>query len=315
MRRAALAFRDRAGLEDSMNRRKFLTVAACAGAGVSLSSAKLEAATPVRVQGKLRQSIVHWCFQRGAKWQVSDTIKAALELGCTSVEGVQPEHWELLKQNGLKCAYVGAHTFLKGMNNPIFWDHNLQAIEARIDQCAEYGNPNVLSFTGLADTTALGGSVVSAEAGKRNCIEAFKKAIGRAEKKGVTLLLEHLNSRDSGEMKGHPGYQGDDLGYCADIVRGVGSPNMKLLFDIYHVQIMHGDLMRRLEECKDIIGHVHTAGNPGRGELDANQEINYRPVIRKLADLGYSGYLGHEFIPTRDAMTGLREAVSICSVG
>ena len=295
-----------------MNRRNFLTVAACVGVGVA--GTKLVPAQHPAAKGKLRQSIVHWCFERGAKWQLADTIKAALELGCVSVEGVQPASWDLLKQHGLKCAYVGAHTFVKGMNNPIFWDANLQAIQERIDKCAEFGFPNVLSFTGLADTTAVGGSVISAEAGKRNCIEVFKKAVGQAERKGVTLLLEHLNSRDAAEMKGHPGYQGDNLSYCAEIVRAVGSPNMKLLFDIYHVQVMHGDLMRRLEECKDIIGHVHTAGNPGRCEIGANQEINYAAVIRKLIDLGYAGYLGHEFIPTRQPMDGLREAVKICAV-
>jgi hydroxypyruvate isomerase len=295
-----------------MIRRNFLTAAV--GLGVGVVGTKLVTAQFPAAKGKLRQSIVHWCFERGAKWQLADTIKAAVELGCVSVEGVQPAGWALLKQHRLKCAFVGAHSFDKGMNNPIFWDANLQAIHERIDKCAEYGNPNVLSFTGLADTTAVGGSAISTEAGKRNCIEAFKKAIDHAERKGVTLLLEHLNSRDGAEMKGHPGYQGDDLTYCAEIVRAVGSPNMKLLFDIYHVQVMHGDLIRRLDECKDVIGHVHTAGNPGRCEIGPNQEINYRTVIRKLIDIGYTGFLGHEFIPTRKPMDGLREAAKICAV-
>lgn len=294
-----------------MKRRDFLALAGCVGIGVA--GTKL-ATTKRAAAGRLRQSVVHWCFERGANWKLADTIKAALELGCVSVEGVQPRDWDLLRQNGLTCAFVGAHTFLKGMNNPLFWDANLQAIHERIDKCAEYGFPNVLSFTGLADTSAIGGSAISREAGRRNCIEAFRKVIGHAERKGVTLLLEHLNSRDAGEMKGHPGYQGDDLGYCAEIVRAVDSPKMKLLFDIYHVQVMHGDLLRRLDECKDIIGHVHTAGNPGRGEIGSNQEINYATVVRKLADLGYNGYLGHEFIPTRAPMDGLREAVKICAV-
>ena len=125
----------------------------------------------------------------------------------------------------------------------------------------------------------------------------------------MTLCLEHLNTRDAAEMKGHPGYQGDDIDYCADIVRAVGSPRMKLLFDIYHVQIMHGDVIRRIEQCKDVIGHIHTAGNPGRGELDDNQEINYPPIMRKLLEIGYTGYVGQEFIPTRDPLEGLRQAV------
>ncbi|HUR57929.1 MAG TPA: TIM barrel protein [Opitutaceae bacterium] len=295
-------------------RRDFVTWLAAAPA-LAAAASRLPAAEPkLASAGRLKQSIVHWCFARGAQWKVADTVKAALELGCVSVEGVQPVDWPLLKQNGLKCAYVGAHTFVQGMNNPIFWDANLKAIHDRIDACAEYGNPNVLSFTGYADTRAQGGSVISAEAGKRNCIEAYKKVMAYAERKGVTLLLEHLNSRDAGDMKGHPGYQGDDVSYCADIVRAVDSPRMKLLFDIYHVQIMHGDLTRRLDECKDVIGHIHTAGNPGRNEIGPSQEINYRPLMQKLLALGYAGYVGHEFIPTREPMAGLREAVGICAV-
>lgn len=265
-------------------------------------------------QGKVKQSIVHWCFARGAGWKLEDTVKAALALGCVSVEGVKPEEWDLLKANGLKCAYTGAHGFVKGMNNPLFWDHNLKVIHERIDQCAVYGNPNVLSFTGFADTRQEGGSVIDREAGKKNCIEAYKKVTGYAESKGVTIIMEHLNSRVAEEMKGHPGYQGDDLDYCAEIVRAVDSPNMKLLFDLYHVQIMHGDLIRRLESCRDILGHVHTAGNPGRCEIGPEQEVNYPPLMRKLLDVGYEGYVGHEFIPTRDAMEGLREAVRLCDV-
>jgi hydroxypyruvate isomerase len=285
-----------------------------ASSGLAALSPKPASAEPLIKHKKIKQSIVHWCFARGAKWKVADTAKAALELGCVSVEGCAPEDWDLLKQNNLKCAYVGAHGFVKGMNNPIFWDANLQAIHDRIDKCAEYGNPNVLSFTGFADTTKDGGSVIGLEEGKKNCIEAYKKAIGYAEKKGVVLLLEHLNSRESAEMKGHPGYQGDNLDYCADIVRAVGSPNMRLLFDIYHVQIMHGDIIRRMEQCKDIIGHIHTAGNPGRCEIGKDQELNYPPLMQKLLEIGYTGYVGHEFIPTIDPMVGLREAVGLCDV-
>ncbi len=285
-----------------------------AGAGLTSLAPNTSRAETLVKNGKIKQSIVHWCFQRGAKWKIEDTVKAALELGCLSVEGVGPENWDLLKQNNLKCAYVGAHGFVKGMNNPAFWDANLKAIHERIDKCAEYSNPNVLSFTGFADTTKEGGSVIGLEEGKKNCIEAYKKVIGYAEQKNVTIILEHLNSRDSAEMKGHPGYQGDNLDYCAEIVRAVDSPRMKLLFDIYHVQIMHGDLLRRVESCKDILGHIHTAGNPGRGEIGGDQEIHYPPVMKKLLEVGYDGYVGHEFIPTRDPMIGLREAVQLCDV-
>jgi hydroxypyruvate isomerase len=115
-------------------------------------------------------------------------------------------------------------------------------------------------------------------------------------------------------MKGHPGYQGDDLDWVAGIIRKIGSPRVKLLFDIYHVQIMHGDVIRRIEQTKDIIGHVHTAGNPGRAELDDQQEINYPPIMRKLLEIGYKGYVGQEFIPTRNPLESLRQAVRLCDV-
>ena len=129
------------------------------------------------------------------------------------------------------------------------------------------------------------------------------------------MCVEHLNTRDdSHPMKGHPGYQGDDLDWLASIIRKVGSPRVKLLFDIYHVQIMHGDVIRRIEENKDIIGHVHTAGNPGRAELDENQEIAYPAIMRKLIDVKYTGYVGQEFIPTRDPKEGLKQAVKLCDV-
>jgi hydroxypyruvate isomerase len=123
-----------------------------------------------------------------------------------------------------------------------------------------------------------------------------------------------LNSRDPVNMKGHPGYQGDHTDYCVDIINRVGSPNLKLLFDIYHVQIMDGDIIRRIRQLRDTIGHVHTAGNPGRGELDEKQEIAYRAIMEALVEIGYNGYVGQEFIPTRDPLVGLRQAVTLCDV-
>ena len=156
---------------------------------------------------------------------------------------------------------------------------------------------------------------LSLEEGAKNCVEGLKQVIGHAEEKGINLCLEMLNSRDdSHPMKGHPGYQGDHTDYCIDIIKAVGSERMKLLYDIYHVQIMDGDLIRRIQQHKEYIGHVHTAGNPGRAELDDKQEILYPPVMKALLEIGYEGYVGQEFIPTRDATEGLREAVSLCDV-
>src|SRR4029453_2187773 len=130
----------------------------------------------------------------------------------------------------------------------------------------------------------------------------------------VTLCLEMLNSPVDANMKGHPGYQGDHTDYCIELIKQVGSERLKLLFDIYHVQIMDGDVITRVRQYKDYIGHVHTAGNPGRGELDDTQEINYPPIIKALVAVGYKGYVGQEFIPTRDAVAGLKQAVEVCDV-
>ena len=206
---------------------------------------------------------------------------------------------------------------MKGFNNPDYHDEVIARTKKMIDPCAEAGFPNVIAFTGykwqVAEDPKSG--EITRDEGEKNCIKGLKEIAGYAEQKKVTICVEHLNTRDdSHPMKGHPGYQGDDLDYVAGILRKVGSPRVKLLFDIYHVQIMHGDIIRRIEQTKDIIGHVHTAGNPGRGELDDKQEINYPPIMRKLLDIKYDGYVGQEFIPTRDPLKGLTEAVRLCDV-
>ena len=157
---------------------------------------------------------------------------------------------------------------------------------------------------------------IAPEQGSKNCVKTWKSVMKHAEKKGVNLCLEHLNSRDdSHPMKGHPGYYGDDVDLCVDLIKRVDSPNMKLLFDIYHVQVMHGDVIRRLRANKDVIGHYHTAGNPGRCEIDENQEINYPPILKAILETGYDGYVAQEFIPTwRDKYKALRHAVTLCDV-
>ena len=241
--------------------------------------------------------------------------------GTKSVELVGPEHWPTLKKHGLTCAIApngmpGA-PFVKGFNNPIYHEEVIARMTEMIDACAEAGVPSIIAFTGykFRDADDPKSGEISLEEGADNCVKGFKKIIGHAEKKGVTICLEHLNSRDgSHPMKGHPGYQGDDIDYCAKIIRRVNSPRLKLLFDVYHVQIMNGDVIRRIEELKDIIGHVHTAGNPGRAELDENQEIQYPAIMRKLIEVGYQGYVGQEFIPTRNPMVGLKQAVELCDV-
>jgi len=310
--------------EESFTRRTLLkaTVAAGAAASIHTLGSPAMSAEPAVVHGRIQQSIVFWCFNvAGEKWDIDKTCQVARSLGCKSIEICDPETWPTLKKYGLTCAIApngmpGA-PFMKGFNNPRYHEEVIATTSKMIENCAAAGIPSVIGFTGYkwhdADNDQSG--EISREDGADNCVAALKRIAPLAEKHGVTLCIEHLNTRDgSHPMKGHPGYQGDDIDYVANIVRRVGSPRVKILFDIYHVQIMHGDVIRRLEQCKDVIGHVHTAGNPGRGELDDTQEINYPPIMRKLLEIGYKGYVGQEFIPTRDPLEGLRQAVSLCDV-
>jgi len=277
-------------------------------------------------KGNIRHSIVQWCF--APHWKLEQTCEVAVKLGCESIELVPPDQWPILKKHGLKCAIASSHTFVQGMNNPKYQPMCLERLRTVIDRCAEFGVPNVITFTGFAEDTGppTPGRMpdlkqlppqrprISPEEGIRNCVAGYKEIVGYAEKMKVNLALEMLNSRVDIEMKGHPGYQGDHVDYCLDILRQVGSPRLGLLFDVYHVQIMDGDLITRLKACKDQILHVHTAGNPGRRELDEQQEIHYPAVMRALVETGYRGFVGHEFIPTRDPLAGLTQAVEVCDV-
>jgi hydroxypyruvate isomerase len=289
--------------------------AAALGMGAVGEHAKAAAIPPTgdraAKNGRIRQSIVYWCFEK--YWSMEEAVKVAKQLGCESIELVAPKYFPLLKENGLSCAlgtvdFSPDPPFLRGFNNPKYRTRILKGTTEAIDACSEFGFKNVICFTGMRED-------VPDDIGANNCVEGFKQIVGHAEKKGVTLCLEMLNSRvTSHPMKGHPGYQGDHIEYCVDIIKRVGSPNLKLLFDIYHTQIMDGDIITRLRQHKDVIGHVHTAGNPGRGELDDRQEIQYRPIMETLVEIGYQGFVGQEFIPTRDAYEGLRQAVSVCDV-
>jgi hydroxypyruvate isomerase len=145
-------------------------------------------------------------------------------------------------------------------------------------------------------------------------IDGLKKIAGPAERHQVTVCLEMLNSRDSVQMKGHPDYFCDDIDLSMDIIKAVGSPRVKVLFDIYHVQIMNGDVIRRIRQYHPFIGHYHTAGNPGRNEIDDTQEINYPPIMRAILETKYEGYVAQEFIPLRDPAASLSQGVQICDV-
>jgi hydroxypyruvate isomerase len=300
-----------------MNRRQVMQraggivgAAAIAGAGGVLRAAEEEASVgPVVENGRIRQSIMGWCFK-----EHMDTLtlaKHCKEIGLVAMEGIPHKDYPGVMELGLEISLVsGGHGFKNGPCNPENTDEVIAGLSKAIDIAAEIGCQNVITFTGMR----FDGMDDDAAAGL--CVETWKKVLPLAEEKDVTLVLEHLNSRDDTHpMKGHPGYFGDDVDFCFDLVKEIGSPNFKLLFDIYHVSVMNGDVIRRIRDEHEYIGHYHTAGNPGRGELDENQEINYPAVMREILKTGYTGYVAQEFIPTwDDPVESLRHAAALCDV-
>jgi sugar phosphate isomerase/epimerase len=274
----------------------------------------------VVTNGRIKQSLAYWCLNATEwNWNIDRICETAVHLGCQSVELAPPELWPIVAKYGLGNALVlngmADPVFAKGLNNPRNHEEIFARTKAIIDQCAGFNIPNVIAFTGYkwADAFDPASGEISLREGAENTIVGLRELSRYAAPRNVTIVLEQLNTRDTSHpMKGHPGYQGDDIDYCAEIVRQVDSPHAKLLFDVYHVAIMNGDVIRRLRQYAPWIGHIHVAGVPGRGELDARQEINYPGVMRVLLEIGYQGYVGQEFIPTRDPDEGLAEAVKLC---
>jgi hydroxypyruvate isomerase len=254
--------------------------------------------------GRINQSVIYWCFK---PMTVPDLASNAARMGLKSVELVGPEFWPMLKEKGLTCAIAPSHGFAKGFAHQSEHEECLSVLRQRIDECAAAGVPNVITFSGFRRG-------ISDEEGMKNIVEGLKQVVGQAEKKKVTLCLEVLNSRVHVEMRGHPDYFSDHLEPGIEICRQIGSERMKILFDIYHIQIMEGDLITRIRQFHPYIAHYHTAGNPGRNEIDDSQEINYPAVMNAILATGYQGFVGQEFVPVRDAMASLNQAVKICDV-
>lgn len=264
--------------------------------------------------GQVKPALTKWCLETAKPdpWSLEKICRAARTLGVEAVEVVSPEDFPTLKRHGLVSALTNSHMFVRGMNNRAHWDECLGALRTAIDANAAYGFDRTITFWGFEDTTDEGGGRVDLDEGKKNLIEGYKKIVKYAEEKGTVICLEPLNTRDPGDMKGHPGYQGADMDDCLEVVKAVGSPSLRLLFDFYHVQIMNGDVIRRIRENSEYIGYVQAAGVPGRNELDESQEINFPAVLRALADNGYRGYVGLEFIPTvAEPMDALEAAVQV----
>ncbi len=291
----------------ALTRRTWLQGAAVASAAAIGFPAIVRGAAPEVYRakhGRINQSVVPWCFR---PLTLEDLCGHAARMGLGSVELVAPDKFPLLKQHGLVCALTGSHGFARGFAHVEEHAECLKVLTERIDATAAAGFPSVITFSGFRRG-------LSDEVGTKNMIAGLKKIAGHAEKKKVTVCLEMLNSRVAIEMKGHPDYFCDDIDRSVEICQRVGSERVKVLFDIYHVQIMHGDVITRIRQHQDWIGHYHTAGVPGRNEIDDSQEIQYAPIMKAIAATGYRGFVGQEFIPLRDQVASLSEAVKICDV-
>ncbi len=301
-----------------MNRRSFFQSTAVLAAGAAFApsnglaaavSIAKEAADPaykIKNSG-IKHTLMGWC------WKPMDTLvlaQYAKDIGLVGIEGIDRKYYPDVMKLGLGISLVSGHGFSNGPCNPKFRDEVIAKLTEGINVAADVGAKKVITFTGMKFEG------MDRDQAIKDCLDTWKAVLPHAEKKGITLVLEHLNSRDSSHpMKGHPGYFGDDVDFCVDLIKQIGSPNFKLLFDIYHVSIMNGDVIRRMCLHKEYIGHLHTAGNPGRCELDEHQEINYPAVMQAALEIGYHDYVAHEFIPTwDDPILALRHAAMVCDV-
>jgi len=229
----------------------------------------------------------------------------AAAMGIQSIELLPPDQWQILKRHGLICAMTPSHSFLEGWNHKEHHARCEAKIKEAIDANAAAGFPAVITFSGLRKG-------MSDDVGLANTVAGLKTVIGYAERKRVTLCLEVLNSRVDQWMIGVPDYMCDKVEWAVEVCRQIGSERMKVLFDIFHVQIMQGDLITRIKQFHPYIGHYHTAGVPGRHEIDESQEINYSAVMRAISGTGFTGYVAQEFLPTGEPLQSLQKAVNLC---
>jgi len=250
--------------------------------------------------GRLKQSLCRWCY---AKIPLDDLCRQAAEMGLSGIDLVEPADWPTIRKYGLVPTITqGDAKIPDGWNRKESHDRLEAEIRARIVRAADAKVPNAITFSGNRQG-------MSDDQGRENCIVGLKRVAKFAEDKGVTVCMELLNSKVN-----HKDYQCDHTGWGVDVIRGVDSPRVKLLYDIYHMQIMEGDIIRTIGENIQYIAHFHTGGVPGRHELDDTQELQWRTIAKAIADLKFQGYFAHEFQPTRDPMASLRQAVELCTV-
>jgi len=280
------------------------TLMANEAAARGAAAQQMAGALPIRkpTKNRITQSVCQWCYRQMA---LPDFFKGVVDRGLTHVDLLTEEQWTQAKNDfGLSCsmAYVGAGGINEGLNNPKHHETLINAFKTGLPKLKAAGFPNAICFFGKRDG-------MSDYDGIKNSIACLKQIKPIAEANGVNVCVELLNSKVN-----HPDYIGDNTPYGAAIIAAIDSPNVKLLYDIYHMQIMEGDVIATIGKYKDQIGHYHTGGVPGRNELDATQELNWPAVTEAIVATGFTGHFAHEFIPKRDPMTSLGEAITLCDV-
>jgi hydroxypyruvate isomerase len=252
-----------------------------------------------KVQGNIKQSVCRWCY---SSVPLDKLAAEAARIGYKSVELLMPEDFKTVKPFGLTCAMVRCASIADGLNRKENHDRIEQELRKHIDFAAAEGIPNVICMSGNRRG-------MPDDEGLDNCAIGLKRVVGLAEQKKVTICMEGLNSKVD-----HKDYMYDFTKWGVKLAQKVGSPRFRLLYDIYHMQIMEGDVIRTIRENKEYIAHYHTGGVPGRHEIDETQELNYPAIIKAILDTGYEGYLGQEYIPKREPIASLAQGFRICDV-
>ncbi len=283
-------------------RRDFLATAGLGLATLTIGLPEFCRAQEKPSTGKLKQAVCRGVFN-GSKLDMEGMCKEAARLGLHGFDLVGPESFATLKKHGLAPTMLPGGSGIKnGINDKAFHAEIEPKMVDAIKAAAQAGAPNVIVLAG--DRKGL-----TDEQGMDNSVLFLEKVKKQAEDLGVTLCMELLNSKVN-----HPGYMCDSTRWGVELCKRVNSPRVKLLYDIYHMQIMEGDVIRTIRENIQHIGHFHTAGNPGRHEFDDSQELNYVGICRAIASLNFNGYLSHEYTPTRDAIPTLEKMMKICTV-
>jgi hydroxypyruvate isomerase len=285
-----------------LNRRSVMKAAGVGAlAAATQPGAWVRGAESAKVNRHIKQSVCRWCYNGIELPKLAEESK---RIGYVSVELLTPDEYKVVKPFGITCAVLnGSCPIPDGFNRKENHEKLQKKVTEYIEFAAENKLPNVILFSGNRRG-------MSDEEGMANCAEGLKPLVQLAEKKNVTIIMELLNSKVN-----HKDYMCDRAPWGVKLCKQIGSPQFKLLYDIYHMQIMEGDVIRTIRENKDYIGHYHTGGNPGRNEIDETQELYYPAIVRAILETGYDGYLGQEFIPKhKDAIASLEQGFKICNV-